>query len=277
MLPGCHLWSGVFENCHLQSLLQAHHLIVSHPVHCEDMVHKKRGAFDLNSCTMRQLVQLSGISQGSARKLVRFRKRQWKKAKRMDAERQTHLKRRHDLMAELREELPLKCRVGRGQNPQKISETSSVPCEDIRSSPVKQMSWLSVSDERVQTSRTKTEEQTGMVNISNDKKTNGPPIASEAALHKPDIGLYEIGGQHICDCSQNLALKCQCSQRGSLSKEDKLFCRVCGAAETCWMTYNQEKLFKSQVSKEHKKTRREHKKASKDKETNSSQGHCVLL
>lgn len=229
----------------------------------------------------------------------------------MDAERQTHLKRRHDLMAELFEELPSRGRLGRAsensssrKDPPTV-EKRSVPCQNIKSVPVKQTSWLSVSDERPQTSTTETEKETMLVmqtktptkwtlsnqtscpvkevlsesvtepNISNFQKPNGPLVASKAALHKPEI--YENGGQYVCVCSQNLGWKNKCSRRGSLSKDDMLFCRVCGAAEMCWMTHNQEKLFKSHVCKEEWKRRREHKKASRAKEIDRSQGQCVLL
>lgn len=65
---------------------------------------RKSGAFDLNRCTVRQLVQLSGIPLDNARKLVRFRGRQQRRARRMEEERRARLERRHNLRAELQEE-----------------------------------------------------------------------------------------------------------------------------------------------------------------------------
>lgn len=258
------------------------------------MVRKKRGAFDLNHCTMRQLVQLSGISQGSASKLVRFRRRQWRKAKCMDAARQAQLKRRHDLMAELRQEVPSryrKARASTANSGKKLSsvQTRSNQCQNITASPLKQMSWLSVSDDRKQT-RSSNEEQRGagmqvktLTKRTSNKQTSHPESEVPAMKHSPDTAEPHISdSQKPSEASMSLLHSPDVYKNGGqhVSQDGRLFCRVCGAAERYWVTCEQRRHFRSEVWKsECRKRRREKdKKGCRGIETrNSSQGQCVLL
>ncbi|XP_062389342.1 uncharacterized protein LOC134077713 [Sardina pilchardus] len=235
------------------------------------MVHKKRGAFDLNRCTMRQLVQLSGISQGSARRLVRFRGRQIRKAKHMNAERQAHLKRRQDLMAELCEEVPPRRRMARASNnanssknppPVQTDKGQQINSKEEQRQVMMQMKTSTKSASNEQTSHPMTEL------LSESVKT------SPAMKHSPDET------EPYMSDYQKPSLKCQCFRKASVSKDDRPYCRVCGAAEMCWVTCRQQKLLKSHVCKAESRMRRREKdkKAPMDKESRkSSQGQCVLL
>ncbi|KAL2081763.1 hypothetical protein ACEWY4_023616 [Coilia grayii] len=208
------------------------------------MVHKKRGAFDLNRCTMRQLMQLSGISHKSARKLVRFQARQQKKAKRMDAERQAHLKRRHDLMAELNEEAPSKLRRAQA-SPDPKKKSPSKRSDSVRE----------VLSESVESSPTP------------HQKTSELPETLKSDFQRPDV-------------NQNADLKGQCFRRSSVFQDDRFICSVCGAKERCWLACNQ--LFVVLGPRERKeectKRRQKEKDENRHRENrNDSNRQCVLL